>query len=114
MSSGGIGAFDRFCITQLSVNAASVGSSTSAEQTFTLPGIATSDIVVQVTKPSLTAGLSIGNSRVTAANTVGITFVNSTASPIDPAAETYTFIVMRPEKVPGGPDALSGGAVIFN
>lgn len=114
MSGGGIGSFDRLCVTQLAMNPGSIGANTAVELTFTMPGLLITDIVMTVVKPTLTVGLDIGNTRVSAANTVAITFQNSTASPIDPPLETYTFIVMRPEKAIGGPDALSGGVVIFN
>lgn len=113
MSVSGI-PFYGICATQLAMNPGSIAANTSAELTFTLPGLLTSDVVFNVTKPTLTAGIDVGNVRVSAANTVAITFQNSTASPIDPPLETYTFLIFRPEKTLGGPDALSGGAVIFN
>lgn len=110
---GGI-IFDGFCATQLMMNPASVGADTAAEQTFTLHGLRTTDIVLCVVKPSLTAGLDIGNTRVSAANTIAITFSNSTASPIDPPSENYQFVIFRPEKPPGSTDGLTGGSVIFS
>jgi hypothetical protein len=94
--------FDRLCISTLSINPASVGANTSAEQSFTLPGVQIGDVILDTIKPSLTAGLSLGSARVSAANTVAITFVNSTAAPIDAAAETYTLVILRPEKVIAG------------
>lgn len=109
---GGI-IFDGFCSTQLNMNPASVGANTAAEQTFTLNGLRTTDIILCVVKPTLTAGLDVGNTRVSAANTVAITFQNSTSSPIDPPAENYQFVIFRPEKPPGSSDGLTGGNVIF-
>jgi hypothetical protein len=53
-----------------SIDVASVAANTSAEQTFTVTGLATTDKVF-VIKPSLSAGLVIGNARVSAANTLG-------------------------------------------
>jgi hypothetical protein len=94
--------FDRLCISSLSINPASVGSNTSAEQSFTLPGVQIGDVILDTIKPSLTAGLSLSSARVSAANTIAITFVNSTAAPIDAAAETYTLVILRPEKVIAG------------
>lgn len=68
---------------------AAVAANTTAEQTFTVPGVAIGD-VVYVTKPSAQAGLGIVNVRVSAASTVAITFSNNTAASITPtAAETY-------------------------
>lgn len=91
--------FDRLCVSSLSINPASVGANTSAEQSFTLPGLQIGDVILDVIKPTLTAGLSLSSARVSAANTLAVTFVNSTAAPIDAAAETYTIITLRPEKI---------------
>lgn len=78
------------------LDVASVAANTSAEQTFTVTGLAVGDIIVAVNKPSLSAGLVVGNARVSAANTLALTFGNLTASPIDPASETYLIIAFRP------------------
>lgn len=94
--------FDRLCTSSLSINPASVSGNTSVEQTFTLPGLQVGDLILEVIKPTVSAGLSIGGQRVSAKDTLAITFVNSTASPIDAAAETYTIVTLRPEKVIAG------------
>jgi len=66
-----------------------VAASTSAEQTFTVTGLATGQAVV-INKPTSQAGLLVGMGRVSAANTVGITFGNDTGAAITPTAgETY-------------------------
>lgn len=67
---------------------ASVAANTTAEQAFTVPGLAVGDSI-DVNKPSHQAGLSVGNVRVSAANTLSIQFVNTTAGALVPAAETY-------------------------
>lgn len=77
------------------VDPASVAASTTAEQTFTVVGARVGDVML-VNKPTLTAGLGIAGSRVTANDTVGITFVNATAAAIDAASETYTFVLLSP------------------
>ena len=79
-----------------SLDVASVAANTSAEQTFTVTGLAVGDVVLAVNKPSLTAGLVVGNARVSAANTLALTFGNHTAGAIDPGAETYQIVAMRP------------------
>lgn len=76
------------------IDPASVAANTSAEQTFTVAGLDTGDFV-RVSKPTATAGLGIVNARVSAANTLAITFMNSTAAPIDAASETYKILVVR-------------------
>lgn len=66
-----------------------VAANTAAEQTFTVAGVRVGDVVF-VTKPTSQAGLGIVNVRVSAANTLAITFANNTAAAITPtAAEVY-------------------------
>lgn len=92
---------DRFGVVSLSIDVASVAANTSVEQTFTVPGLKVGDLVL-VNKPTTSAGLLVGSARVTAANTIGISFGNLTGSAIDPAAETYLIFVFRPEKTGAG------------
>lgn len=91
---------DRFGVVSQSINLASVAANTTAEQDYTVPGLRVGDFVA-VNKPSASAGLGIVNARVKAANTLSLTLVNATASPIDAAAETYTIFWFRAEKVTG-------------
>lgn len=67
---------------------ASVALNTTAEQTFTVPGVQVGDSL-DVNKASHQVGLSIGNIRVTAANTLAIQFVNTSGAAIVPASELY-------------------------
>lgn len=82
---------------------ASVAANTTAEQTFTLPGIRLRDTIVGVSKPTAQAGLGIVNYRVSADDTVAVTFVNATASPVVPtAAEVYRITWLRTDAVQTG------------
>lgn len=84
-------------IVSLTLSPSSVAANTTAEQTFTLPGARVGDYV-DVNKPSAQAGLGIVNARVSAANTIAITFSNNTASPIVPtASEVYLVRYARPD-----------------
>lgn len=84
-------------IVSLTLSPASVAANTTAEQTFTLPGAKLGDYV-DVNKPSLQAGLGIVNARISAVNTIAITFSNNTASPIVPtASEVYLVRYARPD-----------------
>ena len=74
-----------------------VSANTTEEQTFTIKGLLVSDIVIPK-KPTHQAGLGIVGARVSAVNTLSITFMNTTASPITPTAETYTILAFRREK----------------
>ena len=70
---------------------------TTAEQTFTVNGLLPGDMVL-VNKPTAQAGLGIVGSRVSAANTLAITFSNNTAASITPtAAQVYLILVTRPD-----------------
>jgi len=75
-------------------NPTSVSANTTSEQTITISGVATNDFVT-VSKPSHTAGLGIVNVRVSAIDTIAITYINTTGSPIDPPEETYTIKVEK-------------------
>lgn len=80
----------------LTISPAIVAANTTAEQTFTLTGVQVGD-VVSVNKPTAQAGLGIVGARVSAANTIAITFSNNTASGITPTAgEVYVVNVVRP------------------
>jgi len=70
---------------------------TTAEQSVTVNGLLATDIVVGVSKPTAQAGLGIAGYRVVSANTLGITFVNPTASGITPTgSEVYNVTILRP------------------
>lgn len=74
---------------------AAVAANTTAEQTFTVFGVQVGD-VVYVNKPTAQAGIGIVGARVSAANTLAITFSNNTAGSITPtASEKYLVGGMR-------------------
>lgn len=91
-----IGNVQKMGIFSLAITPSSVAANTTAEQTFAATGIGllTTDNV-DVSKPTFQAGLGIVNVRVSAADTLAITYVNATASPITPTAETYQVAVTR-------------------
>jgi hypothetical protein len=77
----------------LTLTPASVAPNTTAEQTFTFKGLALNDFVGVSSIGAQQAGLSLGNSRVTAANTLGIVFSNPTGATITPSASaTYLLL----------------------
>lgn len=90
-------------VVSVALSPALVAANTTAEQTFTVPGVAASDMLVEVNKPTAQAGLGIAGVRVSAANTVAITFANNTAAGITPtAAETYKFMLARVDSTQAG------------
>lgn len=78
----------------VTVDPTSVSANTTSEQTFTLSGVASDDIII-VTKPSHTTGLGIVNYRVSSKDTVAVTFMNTTGSSIDPPEEDYIITVIK-------------------
>lgn len=87
-------AFPKIQTVSLALTPVSVAANTTAEQTFTVTGLNTNDMVF-VTKPSLDAGLGVTGARVTAADTLGITYVNATAVALTPTAEIYKIASIR-------------------
>lgn len=80
-------------IVQATVNLGSVAANTSEVETATVTGVKTTDMVF-AEKPTLEAGLVIGTCWVSAANTVSIQVINTTAGAIDAASETWRFFVV--------------------
>ena len=84
-------------VISVTLSPALVAINTTAEQTFTVNGLRVGDHVA-VVKPTAQAGLGIVGSRVSAANTLAITFSNNTAGTITPtASQVYLVLVSRPD-----------------
>ncbi len=77
-----------------SLTPALIAANTTAEQTFTVAGLATTDIVF-VNFPSNVAGCGIVGWRVSLADTLAITWCNNTASNKTPSAGTYKVAAIR-------------------
>lgn len=85
-------------IVQVTYDPANISSTaTTTEQDITVPGVQVADIVLQVSKPSHNAGVTIGNCRVKAADTISIQWVNPTAGAVNPGSEAYSIVLVRPE-----------------
>lgn len=69
----------------------SVAAGESGTGTITVTGAAVGDVVA-VNPPALTTGLAFAGATVTGANTVTVYVVNATASPIDNAEATFTYL----------------------
>jgi len=78
----------------------SVAAALTAEQNFTIAGLLPGDYLNCQTVGTQTAGISIANVRIIAANTATIAFNNSTAGALVPAATVYGFVWGRPENLP--------------
>lgn len=97
VSLGGIDAVNNDLVVQELFSPGTIAVTTSAEQTLVTTGLATSDTIVGVSKPTAQAGLGIANARVASANNLGLTFGNFTAGIITiTATETYSITLKRP------------------
>lgn len=72
-----------------------VNPNTTGERAMTVTGVLATDMVGVVIKPTTQAGLLVGTARVSAANTIQVTFGNDTAATITPTTtETYDVITI--------------------
>lgn len=109
-------------IIQHGVNVGTLGSVatiTVAEQSVTVAGVAATDVMVGMSKPTTQAGLGLVSGRVSGASTIKVTFVNPTAGTLTPTgSEVYGVTVFRPS--PTAPmslfttAALTPGSVAAN
>lgn len=79
---------------QAALTPVAVNTITAAEQTFTVNGLLVGDFVL-AQKPTAQAGVSLTHARVSAANTLALTYVNPTVGNVTPTAETYLLMVIR-------------------
>ena len=85
----------------ISITPAAVNTVTVAEQTFTVAGLQVGDQISAVSFNGTWTNLTtIVSSRVSAANTLAITFANTTAGSLTPPAGTYLVEVNRAEFLP--------------
>lgn len=102
MSTGIIGGnITAMGVFQATVDLADTLANTTAVTSVTVPGVRVGDFVF-VNKPSHEAGLGIVNVRVSAADTVEITTMNTTAGAINEVSETQIFLWVRPESIEAG------------
>lgn len=88
--------YPKIQVFEVTFNPTTVNTITTSEQTLTVTGVLLGrDVVLSVTKPTHTTGIGIVNARVSADDTIAVTFMNPTAGNIDPPSETYVFVVMR-------------------
>lgn len=83
---------------QPSLTPSAVSAATTAAQTFSVPGLQTTDIVLVVgLNGSQTAGIIIAEADCLTAGVLTIQFGNVTASSATPAAGVYTLQIVRLE-----------------
>ena len=88
-------------LASITLDVGSIAANTSEEETYTVEGLETG-MFVSVNKPSLTAGLAVGNARVSANDTLALQFINSTAGALDPGSEVYTLYWWKADQTDSG------------
>lgn len=81
-------------IVTVAVDLGSVAANTSEEETATVPGVKVGDLIVCMDS-ALSAGQVIAQARVSAANTVTLQVINTTAGAIDAGSRSMKFLVVR-------------------
>ncbi len=77
------------------LNPSSVAAASTAEEIYAVSGLVTTDIIY-VNKPTYTAGCGIVNARVSATNTLALTWMNAqTLLSCDPPSEVYNIVAIR-------------------
>lgn len=77
------------------ITPASVAANTTAEQTFTVTGLTTADKVTFNPGAAPTAGTGIVGWRVSAADTLAVTYSNNTAGALTPVSSTCLILATR-------------------
>jgi len=80
---------------EVDIDVTSVPANTTSEQDITVTGVKAEDTVISVNKPSHSTGLGIVGYRVSADDTISITYMNATGSAIDPASEEYIVLLLK-------------------
>jgi hypothetical protein len=76
-------------------NPANIAAAGTSEQTVTITGLLTGDIVLAINKPTHTSTFGVVGARVSAANTLAVTLIATAA--IDAPSETWIFVIGRPD-----------------
>lgn len=77
--------------TSATLNPSSVPANNFSTETFTVKGLQT-DMCLDVNAPSLETGLVLVNKFVSAADTLKMTFWNTTNAAIDPASQEFRVV----------------------
>ncbi len=77
-------------VNSVALTPAVVPANSTAEQQFTVTGVAPG-MVVPLTKPSDQSGLGIAGTRVVSNNVLGVTFINTANTAITPSSESYLY-----------------------
>ena len=83
----------------VTINPASLAAGAVANETVTVTGLATTDVVAVRPPVTIEAGIHVLSSDVSAANTLRVRVFNSTAGTVDPASASWTYVVQGRKEV---------------
>lgn len=91
-----IGNVQKIGVFTIALTPAAVAATTAPTQVFAATGIGllTTD-AIEVSPPSVTAGVALATAFVSAVDTITLQFVNPTAGSLTPPAGNYTVTVLR-------------------
>jgi hypothetical protein len=75
---------------------AAIGAATSVARTYTVTGLRLGDIITANKPSAFTAGLGLVGARVSATDTLELTYMNTTAGGLSIQTETWFIQVTRP------------------
>lgn len=82
-----------FHVSEVAFTPAEIAANVAAEQTVTVPGVdPDTTLLVAVEPPAHGQAVGIAGARISAKNTVAVTFVNPTAGALTPSAGTYKLL----------------------
>lgn len=88
-------------------NPTNIGATATAELTTSIPGLLPGDqLYLALASGPITTGLSITNTRVTAAGLLAVTWVNSTAGSLAAPTAVWNAELVRPESSTLPPNAI--------
>ena len=77
-----------------SLTPASVGANSIAQESFSVPGARTGDVILAVSPPA-SLNVGVAGFRIDADDSVELTFVNPTAGALSPTSGTWRFVILR-------------------
>lgn len=79
----------------VSVDLPNLAANSTTAQAITVTGVSVGDVVLKIIPTSVTDDWFVANSKVTAADTITVQVCRVKAGSYDPAAESWTFLVLK-------------------
>ena len=73
-----------------------IAANSTVERTYTVPGLRVGDVATANKPSAFTSGLGLANARVSAADTLALSYINATAGALSIQTETWLVQIDRP------------------